>query len=246
VLAVENMSKQYTTARGATVRAVSEISFTLDKFEILAVVGPSGCGKSTLLRLISGIEVPSKGTIRFRDGPPRIGFVFQSDAIFPWRTVGDNLAYPLEVGGCDADERKTAAERVCRLVGLAPETYLSKYPIELSGGEARRVSIGMALTREANLLLLDEPTSQLDSFSKIRIHGVLQDIWAKRPSTVICVTHDLEEAFVLADRILVMSGGRILGEVAVNLPKPRRLDIIDANAFADCRSAILGHFDVAS
>jgi ABC-type nitrate/sulfonate/bicarbonate transport system ATPase subunit len=95
-------------------------------------------------------------------------------------------------------------------------------------------------------LLLDEPTSQLDSFNKIRIHGVLQNIWMEHPSTVVCVTHDLEEAFVLADRILVMSAGRILGEVPVRLPKPRQLDNIDAIAFADCRRAILEHYDLAS
>lgn len=246
MLTADNISKSYVTVGGRTVIAVHDISFGLREFEFLAIVGPSGCGKSTLLRIIAGIEQPSAGTIRFNGLAPRTGFVFQTDAIFPWRTVENNLAYPLEIAGCGRADRKKAAAHFCALVGLDPQTYLSKYPLELSGGEARRVSIGMALTREANLLLLDEPTSQLDSFNKIRIHGVLQNIGRQRPYTVICVTHDLEEAFVLADRILVMAEGRILGEVPVDLPKPRRLDNIDANAFAKCRRAILAHYDLAS
>jgi NitT/TauT family transport system ATP-binding protein len=248
MLTVHGVSKSYLTLAGAIVTAVRDINFVLPELEFLAIVGPSGCGKSTLLRLLAGIEAPSTGSIRFSnaDAPPRIGFVFQAEAIFPWRTVERNLSYPLELSGYSRSERKRLAQSLCRLVGLSPEIFLSKYPIELSGGEVRRVSIGMALAREANLLLLDEPTSQLDSFMKLRIQGVLQDIWVERPLTVVCVTHDLEEAFLLADRILIMKAGRVVGEVRVDTPRPRRLDNLDARSFADCRREILRHYDLAT
>lgn len=146
--------------------AVTDVSFTAAQGEILGIMGSSGSGKSTLLKLAAELLRPTVGTITYHGGKPRIGFLFQDDVFLPWRTVGGNVQYPLEGLGRAAETRRTRAQEICRAIHLPPAIYWERFPKELSGGERRRLSVGMAIAREVELLLLDEPTSQLDKKNK--------------------------------------------------------------------------------
>jgi NitT/TauT family transport system ATP-binding protein len=225
-VSVEAVSHQYRTRQGAVVTALREVTFEVAQREFLAIVGPSGSGKSTLLHLIAGLTPVANGSIRFPALPatPRIGYLFQSDAVFPWRTVERNLVYADEIRGVPTRQRRQRAEQLCRLVGLEPATYLPRYAGELSGGELRRVGLGMALAitaGTAGLLLLDEPTSSLDWLTRRQLQAVVQAVVAGAGSAAIAVTHDVEEAVWLSDRVLVLRQGGIECSIEVNLPRPR-------------------------
>lgn len=223
VLECRGVGKSYTSSNGAVVQALDGIDLTVTSGEFVSVVGSSGSGKSTLLRILAGLETPTSGTVS-RDMSiltPRVGVVFQTDSLFPWRTVEQNLAYALEARGASRHERKTRAIELCRAVDLSPEAFLTKFPRELSGGEARRVSIGIALSAEAPLLLLDEPTSQLDYVSRRRLQATVYELWDRARPTIVCVTHDVEEAILLSENVVVLNRGRIQDRIPVNLPFPR-------------------------
>jgi NitT/TauT family transport system ATP-binding protein len=173
----------------------------------------------------------------------RLGMVFQGNSVFPWRTVEGNLAYALEVRGLSRSERSKEATRLCELVGLAPAIFLKKYPKELSGGETRRVAIGMALSAKVNLLLFDEPTSQLDYIAKMEIDQTVQKLWLEERFTAIYVTHDIDEAILLADRIVVLQGGRLKSVLPVGLARPRDLHMLASAEFADLREEVLRQFE---
>jgi len=224
--------------------AVRDVSLNIEAGEFLTIVGRSGCGKSTLLQLIAGIEKPTSGAIVIvgENAKPRVGFVFQSNTVFPWRTVSDNLAYALEIKGINRAERSEEARRLCQLVGLAPDQYLKKYPKELSGGEVRRVAIGMALAYESNVLLLDEPTSQLDYLTRLSMQQIVQDIWLKNPFTAVYVTHDIEEAVLLGDRVLLMEHGAVQDTLKIDLKRPRDKSVLDDPLFLSYRDLILSKF----
>lgn len=231
LLNVENLCKEYLTLAGSSVQALRNISLSINKGEFLTVVGPSGSGKSTLLQLLSGIEKPTSGSIALgaEQESPRIGFVFQANTIFPWRTVAENLAYPLEVRGIGRKERREKAAQISSLVGLTPNVYLDKYPKELSGGEARRVAIGMALAYEATLLFMDEPTSQLDFFTRLKMQNIVQELWLEHRFTAIYVTHDIDEAILLGDRVAVMRAGMLQSIIEISLARPRnKLTLADS------------------
>ena len=248
-LACENITKEYRATTGPCVRALEDVTFAIAEGEFLTVVGSSGSGKSTLLRILARIESPTTGKVTdFRsEGDGRIGFVFQGESVFPWRTVERNLSYSMEARGVGArkDRARRAAE-LCALVGLAPDAFLNKYPRELSGGEARRVAIGMALSAGASLLLFDEPTAQLDYVSRLRLQATIQSIWADKHPTVVYVTHDIEEAILLGSRIAVLGGGRLKELICVDLPRPRGPETIGQATFVNLRQSILRHLDVAS
>lgn len=241
----QNVSKTFQPISGGSFRALSDICLSVRSGEFVSIVGPSGSGKTTLLRIIAGISTPSSGTVTLRDSnsEPHIGMVFQGNSVFPWRTVEGNLTYSLKARGVTRSDRISEAIRLCSLVGLDPEVFLKKYPRELSGGETRRVAIGMALSTKVNLLLFDEPTSQLDYVSKLKINMTVQSLWLKEKFTAIYVTHDIDEAILLGDRIMVLQSGRITNDIPDELPRPRDVGTLASSEFTMLREEVLRRFD---
>jgi NitT/TauT family transport system ATP-binding protein len=194
--------------------------------EFVALVGPSGCGKSTVLNMIAGLVTPTRGEIRL-DGrplsgvPPQVGYVFQKDTVFPWRTVSQNIELGLAYRGIARAERARRVREAIRLVGL--EGFEDVYPATLSGGMRQRVALVRSLVVEPEILLMDEPFGALDTHTKLRLQAQLLALWTDRRQTVVFVTHDLAEAITLADRVIVLTSrpGRIKHVHAVELPRPR-------------------------
>ena len=222
---VEGISKTYSDRRGRSIEALSGIDLTVGEEEFLAVLGPSGCGKSTLLLIVAGLIPPSAGRVIFEGadggGRPLTGLVFQEFALFPWRTVRRNIEFGLEVQGLDAASRAARARQYLRLVGL--EGFEDKYPHELSGGMRQRVGIARALVNDPALLLMDEPFSALDSQTRAIMQLELMRLWDETRKSVLYVTHNIEEAAFLADRVVLLSRrpGRIAHTFPVELPRPR-------------------------
>src|SRR6186713_118565 len=220
MLELQNLSKTYPNG----VRALDGISLSVGAGEIVAIVGSSGCGKSTLLRAISGLDRPSRGRVLL-DGESvtspheKIGIVFQEPRLLPWLSVAGNVGFGLE--DRPRVERNERVVKAMMRVGLADKAAV--WPRELSGGQAQRVAIARALVPRPEVLLLDEPFSALDAFTRIDLQDHLLDLWADSKPTLIVVTHDVEEAIVLADRVMVMRPhpGRIFAEIDIALPRPR-------------------------
>lgn len=211
-------------ARRTTTQALGRIDLTISPGAFVSLVGPSGCGKTTLLKVIAGLTAPSSGAVRFGEDPdPGIGMVFQDHGLFPWMTLNDNVAFGLEAMGVDSVTRRTSAEGLLDQLGLGE--FGSRYPHELSGGMRQRGAIARALITRPQVLLMDEPLSSLDAQSKLVLQDEIQRLWAEHRQTVVYVTHDVEEAVILGDRVLVMSGrpGRIIQDVEVSLARPRDL-----------------------
>ncbi len=212
--------------------------------ESLAIVGASGSGKTTLLRVLAGLEEADEGQVLI-DGEPVHGVgteravIFQEPRLLPWRTVIENVAFPLEVRGIARDEARKRARRYVQLVGLSD--FVEAYPSQLSGGMAQRVGIARALAIQPEILLLDEPLGALDAMTKLTMQEELSRIWREEKVTMVLVTHDLEEAIYLADRVLVLpkdKGGRIR-EIVVDLPRPRNRS---ESGFVKLREELLGEF----
>jgi sulfonate transport system ATP-binding protein len=205
---------------GREIRAVRDLNLTIPGGSFTVIVGPSGCGKTTFLRLLAGLETADTGRIEF-DGPvaypnrSRFGFMFQDARLLPWLTVEENLrlAFPPKTGGAGE------IDRLLRLVGL--EGREKTYPRRLSGGMAQRAALARALCRKAEILLLDEPFGALDAFTRSRLRRDLDELWRSLNVTVILVTHDIEEAVYLADRIILMKEGGVKGEFPISLSRPR-------------------------
>lgn len=200
-----------------------DINLVLGEGEFLSVVGPSGCGKSTILRLISGLIQPSSGRIEFANsgGQANIGFMFQRDALLPWADVNANIAVGLECAGVPKDKHDERINELLALLGLSDFGHY--YPRALSGGMRQRVALGRLLAYDPQIMLMDEPFGALDAQTKIQMGNELLRIWTAHRKSVVFVTHDIEEAISLSDRILVMSArpGRIKSEYRVDLPRPR-------------------------
>jgi sulfonate transport system ATP-binding protein len=220
MLVLDRVGKTYPNG----VRALDGVTQMIALGEIVAVVGGSGCGKSTLLRAISGLDRPTQGTVMF-DGDAitapheKIGIIFQEPRLLPWLSVADNVGFGLE--GCPKPERRARVAAALDRVGLSDKA--NGWPRELSGGQAQRVAIARALVPRPEVLLLDEPFSALDAFTRVDLQDHLLDLWADARPTLILVTHDVDEAIVLADRIMVMRPrpGRLLEEIEDDLPRPR-------------------------
>ena len=244
-ISIKNVSKLYRSISGKAVEAVRDVSLEIKSGEFLTIVGTSGCGKSTLLQMIAGIEKPTSGVIEIvgKDKKPRVGFVFQNNTVFPWRTVEDNLAYALEIKGIGRAARHEEAAKLCALVGLNPEKFLKKFPKELSGGETRRVAIGMSLAYESNILLLDEPTSQLDYMTRLAMQQKVQAIWLQNKFTTVYVTHDIEEAVFLGDRVLLVENGYVKDVLEIELSRPRDRSVLDNPMFLKYRDSILSKLE---
>ena len=225
-VSIRDLSKTF-AAGGREVAAVSHVSFDIHDKEFVAIVGPSGCGKSTVLNMIGGLLPASSGEILI-DGarvgagpPPRVGYVFQKDTVFPWRTVERNIALGLEYRRVPAAERKARVREAVRMAGL--EGFEEAYPATLSGGMRQRVALMRSLIVDPEVLLMDEPFGALDTHTKLGLHAELLSLWGAKHQTVVFVTHDLSEAITLADRIVVMTRrpGRIKLVYDVLLPRPR-------------------------
>jgi sulfonate transport system ATP-binding protein len=228
------------------VTALGGVSLNIERGEIVSLVGTSGCGKSTLLRIVSGLDVPSAGEIFIDDTAvraprPEIGVVFQEPRLMPWLTVRDNVKFGLE-GYARSLQAELAAEAIAK-VGL--ESFADALPKQLSGGMAQRVALARALVTKPQILLLDEPFSALDAFTRLKLQDHLLEIWAKDRPTMLFVTHDVDEALALSDRIVVMRGhpGRVHREYAIDLP--RRRDRSTA-AFQAWKSRILDDLDLTA
>jgi NitT/TauT family transport system ATP-binding protein len=209
------------------VPAVADVSFDVMEGEFVALVGPSGCGKSTILNMIGGLVAPSAGSVEI-DGvrvvgaaPPNVGYVFQKDTVFPWRTVARNIALGLEYRGVSGAEQARRVREAIALAGLSG--FEDAFPATLSGGMRQRVALMRTLVVDPAILLMDEPFGALDTHTKINLHAELLALWSARRQTVVFVTHDLSEAITLADRVVVMTRrpGRIKMVHEVKLPRPR-------------------------
>jgi NitT/TauT family transport system ATP-binding protein len=235
VLAVEDLVKRFETPDGA-VTAVDGVSFSVRKGEFLTVIGPSGCGKTTVFNIIGGLESNYQGRVRIGgeevQGPHRsIGMVFQEESTFPWRTVLENVGFPLEVAGIAGAERRKRARHFIALVGLAG--FENRYPAELSGGMRQRVAIARTLAFEPTILLMDEPFAALDEQTRLLLGDKVLQIQQDLAQTTLLITHNITEAVQLSDRILVMTfrPGRVKRVVEIDLPRPRTSEIVGSEAF---------------
>lgn len=225
ILEVKDLNKVYTTAKGETV-ALKNVNFKTHRREFVCVIGPSGCGKSTLIRILAGLEPHTSGDVLLDNkpvnGPGRDrGMVFQGYTLFPWRSVKQNVMFGLEMNGVNKSEAALEADLWLELVGL--EKFANAYPHELSGGMKQRVAIARALVNQPRILLMDEPFGALDAQSRCKMQAHLLEIWRNIDITILFITHDLDEAIFLADRILVLKAhpGEVQELIEVPVPRPR-------------------------
>ena len=227
-LVLENLSKTYFDPyRGTQYTAIKDVSLKAGEGDFVAVVGPSGCGKSTILNMIAGFVPITGGRIlvdgREVKGPgPDRGVVFQSHALFPWKTVTENVTFGPKMRGASKAERARIAEEYLALAGLSHAA--DKYPAELSGGMQQRVGVVRALANNPDVLLMDEPFASVDAQTRMTLQEELTRIWEERRPTVVFITHDVSEAVFLANRVVVLSKGHVLAEVEIPLERPRSWD----------------------
>jgi NitT/TauT family transport system ATP-binding protein len=226
ILSAERVGKTFRTSNGKSLEALRQVNLSIRENDFVCIVGPSGCGKSTLLRMVSGLETISSGRIVYRGesvnrSRKEIGMVFQEYSLLPWRTVLDNVALGPEFGGIPRKEREAKAMEYLRLVGMEP--FSRTFPHELSGGMRQRVAIVRALANDPDVLLMDEPFGALDAHTRILLQKELLRVWETHRKTILFVTHGVDEAIYLADRIIVMSArpGRILETIDVDMSRPR-------------------------
>lgn len=238
---VNNISKHFTDSEGNPLHVLKNISFAVYGREFVCIVGPSGCGKTTLLRVLAGLEQPSSGTVLIGGMPPNpthgsIGFVFQEETLFPWRTVWSNIRLGLELREIVKEEKVERIKKLIRLIKL--EGFEKYYPYQLSVGMRQRVALARTLAIDPTVLLMDEPFASLDAQTRNLMQEELLRIWEEVKKTVLFVTHSVDEAVYLADRIIVLSDrpAEILGEIKVDIPRTR--DRLEAN-FIDTRRMIL-------
>jgi NitT/TauT family transport system ATP-binding protein len=243
-LAIRHLSKTYFDAyAGAHVNAVQDVSLEVPEGEFVSIVGPSGCGKTTILNMVAGFIPPSGGEIlvggRAVAGPgPDRGVVFQSFALFPWKTVLENVAFGPKMRGIARPEREKIAREFLALAGLSHAA--ERYPNELSGGMQQRVGVVRALANEPDVLLMDEPFASVDAQTRMTLQEELTRIWQKRRPTVLFITHDVGEAVFLANRVVVLSKGRVLKELDIPLPRPRVWDkLVESDAFKALSAQVL-------
>lgn len=243
---LRNVSKQFRLESGELVNSVNSVSFTVDPGEFICVIGPSGHGKSTLLNMIAGFLPPTSGTITVsgslvtRPGPDR-GVVFQRDTLFLWKTVSQNIEFGLKARGVPKDQRKTIVAELLQTIGL--EKFANAWPKQLSGGMRRRVAIAAVFANKPEVLLMDEPFVGIDYLRLGQLHQVLLDLWQEAEKrAVFMVTHDIDEALTLADRIFVIKHGTLALDMKVDLPRPRRTEDITSPQANELRRHLLQEF----
>lgn len=235
ILEAEGLSKVFVTDRGE-IHACRDVSFKVFEGEFVSFVGPSGCGKTTVLRMIAGLETPTSGVIKLNGVPltkpsGNLGFVFQSPNLLPWRTTLANVLLPLEILKLNTPEMRKRGEDLLKMVGLSG--FADKYPRELSGGMQQRAGIARALVHDPAILLMDEPFGALDAITREAMNFELLSIWGQSKKTICFVTHSINEAVLLSDRVFVMkpSPGEIIEEVQVGLERPRRPEHLNMASF---------------
>src|SRR6266498_4007972 len=240
---LRGVSKEF-VARDRRVLALQEIDLSIAHKEFAAILGPSGCGKSTLLNMVAGFDRPSGGQVRVSGAPveapdPSRGVVFQEAALFPWYTVWDNVSFGPRTMGVPAAQYRPQVEAFIDQVGL--RGFERHYPAELSGGMKQRVGIARVLVMEPEVLLMDEPFGSLDAQTRSVMQELLLSVWERQHQTMLFITHDIEEALLLADTVAVMTArpGRIKKRVAVDLPRPRSLEVTTSPAFNALKRELL-------
>jgi NitT/TauT family transport system ATP-binding protein len=235
LLVINDIVKRFETPDGA-VTAVDHVSFTVAPGEFLSIIGPSGCGKSTVFNVIGGLLDKFEGTVTVAgetvSGPHKaVGMVFQEESTFPWRTVIENVAFPLEIQGVARPERLERARHFISLVGL--DGFEKRYPAELSGGMRQRVSIARTLAFQPKILLMDEPFASLDEQTRMLLGDKVLQIQQQLKQTTLLITHNITEAIQLSDRIVVMTyrPGRVKRIVKIDLPRPRSSEVVGSEAF---------------
>jgi len=238
---IKDLNKTFITESGRDIPVLEDINLTIYDNEFLLIIGPSGCGKTTLLSCIAGFETPTSGSITMdgnlitKPGSER-GVVFQETAVFPWRKVQKNVEYGLEIKKTPRAQRKAIAMEYLKMVGL--EDFHDVYPKELSGGMKKRLTIATVYANEPEVLLMDEPFSALDYPTKCRLQMDLMDIWSQKKKTTVFISHDVEEAILLSDRIIVLNDRRIALEYNNPFPRPRRDELRDAPEFVAAKEYI--------
>lgn len=227
-LTARNLMVAFQSLTGEILPALGAVTFSIEAGEFVCLVGASGSGKSTLIRTFAGLTQPSKGQVFIDDQPvtapnKRVALMFQEANLMPWRTVIENIALPLEIEGVSKPEREARALEMLPRLGLSE--FPRAYPGELSGGMAQRVALGRVLIQSPDVLLLDEPFGALDALTREQISADLMRVWAQERQTVVMVTHDIHEAVMLADRVIVLSRrpGQIVADIPITLPRPRQL-----------------------
>lgn len=243
-LELRNLAKTYFDPyAGSHVTAVNDVSLDVPKGEFVSIVGPSGCGKTTILNMIAGFIPHSGGDILLNDKPvngpgPERGVVFQSFALFPWKTVLDNVGFGPKMRGVPKPERDKIAHEYLALAGLSHAA--NRYPNELSGGMQQRVGVVRALANNPDVLLMDEPFASVDAQTRMTLQEELTRIWQERRPTVLFITHDVPEAVFLANRVVVLSKGRVLQDIPIDLPRPRVWDeLIEDDHFKQLSAQVL-------
>ncbi len=244
VIETSDLSLTFETGDGP-VHALSDVSLTINKGEFVSLIGPSGCGKTTLLRVIADLEQPTQGSISINGISPHearlkraYGYVFQAPALYLWRTIGKNIALPLEIMGFSKEERAERVRKGLELVNLTG--FEKKFPWQLSGGMQQRASIARALSFDPDLLLMDEPFGALDEIVRDKLNEQLLRLWEKTQKTVVFVTHSIPEAVFLSTKIIVMSPrpGKIHDVIDCNFPVDRTLDIRETPEFLDVANRV--------
>jgi len=235
ILVADDIVVQFDTPEGP-ITAVDNVSFNVNPGEFLSIIGPSGCGKSTLFNVIGGLLGSYQGTVNVGgemiSGPHKsIGMVFQEESTFPWRTVTDNVAFPLELIGMPKNKRIERARHFIKLVGL--DGFENRYPGELSGGMRQRVSLARTLASEPKILLMDEPFAALDEQTRLLLGDKVLQIQQELKQTTLLITHNITEAVQMSDRILVMTyrPGKLKRMITIELPRPRSSEIVSSEAF---------------
>lgn len=246
LLEVEGLHYRYADGAGGAPPALDDVSLTVERGELLAVVGPSGSGKTTLLRCLAGLQLPTRGTVRLHgapisDVPDELAVVFQDygRSLFPWMTVRHNVEMPLRHRGITDAERRERIDGALDEVGLAGQG--ERYPWQLSGGMQQRVAIARAIAYRPEILLMDEPFGSVDAQTRADLQDQLLEVWRAHGSTIILVTHDIDESVYLADRVAVLSRPptRVAAEIAVDLPRPRdQIETRASAAFVRLRSEV--------
>lgn len=244
-LELRHIGVDYRTRRAAMVTALENVSITIENRSFVSLLGPSGCGKSTLLRVVAGLTPATRGEVLL-DGVPvhepsaERGMVFQAYTLFPWLTARQNVAFGLREKRVEAAQRARIADEYLALVGLS--AFADAYPKELSGGMMQRVALARALANDPSVLLMDEPFGALDAQTRREMQNLLLDIWQRRRTTVLFVTHDVDEAILLSDRVCVLSSrpGRLLRDRHVGIGRPRSMSLMNDARLLSARVEILG------
>jgi NitT/TauT family transport system ATP-binding protein len=247
---INDVNMVYKVNNGEDIVALNNVNLEIQKGEFISLLGPSGCGKTTLLRIVADLLQPTSGNVSIQGQSPheirlqqKYGIVFQNPVLYDWRTVRRNICLPMEIMKIPRKERTARIDHTLELVGL--KNFGSKYPFELSGGMQQRVGIARALALDPEILLMDEPFSALDEFTREKLNEDLLDIWGKTKKTVVFVTHNIPESVFLSDRVVVLSPhpGRVSAVVDIDLPRPRQGSLRETPEFYEYVAKIRKSFE---